>query len=268
MSRLFTFGCSFTNYFWPTWAEILFNLYPGENWALPGGGNKFIFQSLVECIVKNNINKDDIVIIMWSSWAREDRYYKGGWRLDGNVYNSNLYDNNFLKKYYSEEGAIYDSFNWICAAYKMLELLQCKYIITSVFPLFQVREYRENWDVKDIVSDIEKYKNYFDFINKYKNFTVFENMCQIKYLKNTITWKKTAWSNTPCNDNHPTPLDHYSWLKNNILPKLNLNSEEILKLENFVDFEQEKLINLANTTGIHPGINFSVENFYNKIERL
>lgn len=34
MTRLFTFGCSFTKFFWPTWADILgqeFDYY--ENWG-------------------------------------------------------------------------------------------------------------------------------------------------------------------------------------------------------------------------------------------
>ena len=33
-TRLFTFGCSFTQYMWPTWADILsknFNFY--ESWS-------------------------------------------------------------------------------------------------------------------------------------------------------------------------------------------------------------------------------------------
>ena len=38
--RLYTFGCSMTSYFYPTWADILgqeFSYY--ENWGEPGAGN-------------------------------------------------------------------------------------------------------------------------------------------------------------------------------------------------------------------------------------
>ena len=44
--RAFVFGCSFTQYYWPTWADILgreFNKF--ENWGQCGGGNQFIFNS-------------------------------------------------------------------------------------------------------------------------------------------------------------------------------------------------------------------------------
>ena len=46
--RFFAFGCSFTNYYWPTWADIIgqdSNFY--ENWAQPGAGNHFIFNSIM-----------------------------------------------------------------------------------------------------------------------------------------------------------------------------------------------------------------------------
>ena len=45
--RLFTFGCSMTKYYYPTWADILGKHWEYfENWAEPGGGNQFIFNSL------------------------------------------------------------------------------------------------------------------------------------------------------------------------------------------------------------------------------
>jgi hypothetical protein len=71
---LFTFGCSFTEYIWPTWADILgreFEYY--ENWGKAGGGNQYIFNSLIECHLRNQLTKDDTVIIRWTSPDREDR---------------------------------------------------------------------------------------------------------------------------------------------------------------------------------------------------
>ena len=67
MSRLFTFGCSFTKYHWPTWANILGKEFDQhQNWAEPGAGNHFILNSLVECNLRNNILPDDTVGIMWT----------------------------------------------------------------------------------------------------------------------------------------------------------------------------------------------------------
>ena len=44
MKRLITFGCSFTDYSWPTWADIiaLDREVEYENWAIGGGGNQQI----------------------------------------------------------------------------------------------------------------------------------------------------------------------------------------------------------------------------------
>jgi len=77
--RLYTFGCSMTSYFYPTWADILgqeFSYY--ENWGEPGAGNTFIFNSVVECLARNNITNNDTIIVMWSGISRID-YYKHRW---------------------------------------------------------------------------------------------------------------------------------------------------------------------------------------------
>lgn len=53
MSRLFAFGCSFTHYKWPTWADIVardFKVY--ENWGRGGAGNFYPYSALIECHTK------------------------------------------------------------------------------------------------------------------------------------------------------------------------------------------------------------------------
>ena len=54
--RLFVFGCSFTKYYWPTWADIIgqeFEYY--ENWGEIGSGNLRIAHRITECVYKNQI---------------------------------------------------------------------------------------------------------------------------------------------------------------------------------------------------------------------
>ena len=78
-NRFFAFGCSFTLYKWPTWADYL---YAGgiaetyENWALPGGSNDFIFHSLIECDSLRGITSEDLVIFGWSHPSRNSWYNK------------------------------------------------------------------------------------------------------------------------------------------------------------------------------------------------
>ena len=71
--RLFTFGCSFTNYKWQTWADIIGTQFEEfQNWGNSGAGNFFISSSLYECHSINKITKDDVVLIMFSSIDRFD----------------------------------------------------------------------------------------------------------------------------------------------------------------------------------------------------
>jgi len=58
MGRLFTFGCSYTAYTWPTWADFVgtkFDFY--QNWGRLGSGNTIIASKLYECQYVNKINK-------------------------------------------------------------------------------------------------------------------------------------------------------------------------------------------------------------------
>lgn len=75
--RLYTFGCSMTSYFFPTWADILGKEFAHyENWGEPGAGNTFIYNSVIECLARNKFNSNDTIIVMWSGISRIDYYNK------------------------------------------------------------------------------------------------------------------------------------------------------------------------------------------------
>ena len=102
--RVFCFGCSCTYYEWPTWADILRKDLdiPVQNWGIGGLGNVGIFCRMVQCNVINKFTDEDLIIVVWSSWTREDRYIDGKWHNMGNVHvqeKDSIYDNNFIKKY-------------------------------------------------------------------------------------------------------------------------------------------------------------------------
>ena len=49
--RIFAFGCSLSQYFYPTWADVAIYEYKqkgyhGENWSRSGAGNQYIFTRL------------------------------------------------------------------------------------------------------------------------------------------------------------------------------------------------------------------------------
>lgn len=156
MKRLFTFGCSFTSYYWPTWADILgisYDFY--ENWGSPGAGNHFIFYSLVECIQRHGISKNDEVMIMWSTLAREDRYLNGRWRLEGSVYNNSM-SADYIKKHTDPDGYFLTSMSVIHATRLILDSVGCKYRFMSMVPFDQLLDdsYKDN--NSDVSADLHQ----------------------------------------------------------------------------------------------------------------
>lgn len=80
IQRVFTFGCSMTQYHYPTWADIIGRSYPYfENWGRIGAGNQYVFNSIMECDRRNNLGPDDLVIVAWTSLTRLDCYQFNEW---------------------------------------------------------------------------------------------------------------------------------------------------------------------------------------------
>lgn len=166
MKRLFTFGCSFTQYEWPTWADIIgreFEFY--ENWGRCGGGNHFIFNSLNECIIRNKLGKNDTVVIMWTNIYREDRYTKNQWITIGNIYGQpqEFLDKFFVKKYSDDRGYLIRDLAFIHASKKILDQIGAKYIFLSMVPISNIDQYSavKATNVADV---IDLYKETIDFI--------------------------------------------------------------------------------------------------------
>ena len=132
--RLFTFGCSFTNYYWPTWADILGKQFSKhENWGLAGGGNHYIFNSIVEANKRNQFTKDDTIIVMWSGISREDKYINGQWQAD--TAHSVNYIKQFINGRIDERGLLIRDLAFISAAADLLELCGTNYQFLSMLPL-------------------------------------------------------------------------------------------------------------------------------------
>lgn len=118
MTRLFTFGCSFTNYRWSTWADCLapeFDYF--ENWGQQGSGNHFIFNSVFEANLRHQFTEGDTVIVCWTNFYREDRYFKNKWQ-------KLLYEDaklkNFVDSYVDERGCLIRDLAMMSAVYTLL----------------------------------------------------------------------------------------------------------------------------------------------------
>ena len=135
MTRFFAFGCSFTRGLYPTWADIVARQYDHyENWAQPGAGNSFIFYSLIECHKRKKFTADDMVMIMWSSIGREDRYVKQEWITPGSIYNQTEYSEDFVNKFADPLGYLIRDSAHIAAAKSLLDSIGCAYKFFSIVP--------------------------------------------------------------------------------------------------------------------------------------
>lgn len=205
MRRLFTFGCSFTQYFWPTWADILGQEFDSfENWGKLGGGNQFIFNSVIECSLRNTLTSNDTVAIMWTNVTREDRYIKDNWETHGNVFTTYFYSPEFLHRYFDIKGCFIRDLAAIHAIKKYLEKLNVKTIFLSMVPM-------QNYDQYTVVQSAEAQQ----IIDLYKS--------TLEYIRPSVYEKVFNFKWRPLEqDMHPTPTEHLKYL-DEVVPEIKIS---------------------------------------------
>jgi len=239
--RLFTFGCSFTYYFWPTWADFLgmeFEHY--ENWAQWGIGNRAIAERVAECHAKNKFTKDDVVIVQWSVYARHD-YYKPihpieFWRTKGGLFtddNLKVYDMDWLSTFFNEEAYVMHMLNNIVMVQNLLKTTNCQWYMTSIKNIELL-----GTDIKggvddefekgkeSIEKDFPRLKFYIDKIWK-ENKTHWLYPIQTHSEENTELGIWFLYDGVPWLDKHPSPSQHADWLNKILRPMLNLGDPPI-----------------------------------------
>lgn len=215
--RFFAFGCSFTNYAWPTWADILGRQYTEYyNYGQYGAGNMFIFNALMEADQHHKFTKDDLIIVQWSCSSREDRYKDGKWQTPGGV--ANFYKPKDFLKYFDFRGFVIRDLALIKASKKFLDSLGCEYYFTSMVPIVTNNMYKDQLD-----GDTEDVRElYADVLSAIK--PSYENVLGTHGQRRpTDLYGKTV------EDSHPLPTEHYKYLKT-VLPHL-LTEPEIVAVE-------------------------------------
>jgi hypothetical protein len=115
-----------TQYSWPTWADIIGTKFKYfENWGEAGAGNHFIFNSIIECDIKNVLTPNDTVIIMWTSPARHDYFSGNRWGHAHHIFNT---DNEMLP---CPDGYWGDTFAYIHAIDQIFKNRKIPYVMAS-----------------------------------------------------------------------------------------------------------------------------------------
>ena len=219
MRRLFTFGCSFTNYYWSTWADCLapeFDYF--ENWGQSGAGNQYIFNSVMEADQRHNFTENDTVVVCWTNVLRDDRYVFGKWVTLGSVFNTPIYTKEFVTQHVDPRGYLLRDIALVKATKALLENkpgLRWKFISMVPLTLADVFDDRDLGDA--------------DIVELYKD--VLDSVLPSYYS----TLRPKGWSSPRPNwafnhDDHPSPVEHLEYL-DTILPGWVTKAETRVKIQ-------------------------------------
>jgi len=265
MKRLFTFGCSFTKYKWPTWADIIgqsFEYY--ENWGMPGIGNRLISNKLVECHHINNITKDDVVLVMFTSIPRIDFYNDRHWSGAGNIFNTlkKEHEKLWIEKNWSITQGYYDTWMAVKNTKVLLNSIGCQY---KLFKAFNIRPdlpsefggvmgnrylFTTGMDSKflkiyneDIDTNFEINESMLDSIPNENEYYIFSNDTT-RNLKNV-------------KDFHPTIKHHEAWCKKYLF-EYYTNKVNVPQLESYINFDEISENKVKNYASINISHEFGI----------
>lgn len=214
--RIFTFGCSYTDYMWGTWANIIGSEFPDaefRNLGKSGAGNVYMHNIIMQADSVYKFNQDDLILVEWTNVCREDRYLPeqcGGWTLTGNIFTRNpratKAARSFVKNYVSEIGSYVRDFAIIKSAedfikhrspYHMIKMLDFDYIN-------QWTNNKINGETFEIMQ--EMYKPVLDNILPGMNDVLWGDDFQLKKQKDRDLVHENF------SDGHPSPVEHYDYV--------------------------------------------------------
>lgn len=197
--RFFTFGCSYTQYMWPTWADVVSKSMPDVefyNFGKSGSGNPLISYRIAEANARYKFTDTDLVMVMFSSFTREDRWVNDKWEAVGNVYSHRFYDDAWCRKYADERGYMIRDAAVIDIATRYVESLPCdSYCMLSVPFVSEPERINDGKAPEDIVSI------YSETFNKFK-----------PSFKDTELVQNPVLDYQGFQDGHPATIRHYNYL--------------------------------------------------------
>lgn len=256
VKRIFTFGCSFTHYFWSTWPEIIaYDLdIPLYNFGKSGAGNQYIANSIVQANIMHNFNEDDLIIVSWTSVCREDRWRKNDWVTPGNIYTQDIFSEEFVKTWADPIGYMIRDFATINLIHNLLKNLKCQYHMVSMcdidVQLDQGSRYTFNLlEDKKRKEICELYKE--DLIKILPSF--FKTLWNNDIYRNKLIPDKLELGEL-FSDGHPNPKDHFTYLTKIFFDhqfKDNTAKQVNCAQENFVKFIADQSTKIKKPFAIH-----------------
>jgi len=206
--RFFAFGCSYTAYAWPSWADLVGTHFPHNyyNYGRSGVGNFYIFQRFIHALTAHKFSKDDLVIIQWSASMREDRYIDDNWISCGGLWN--YYPEDYIKKYVSERGFLIRDLSLISAVKSILDSIGCEYHFLSLGPIDRLNTWWSTDAKENTIVD-----NSADLLEIYKDVLHVMKPSYIEVLGGNLDQRTIKNSNIKISDPHPLPSEHNRYLE-------------------------------------------------------
>jgi hypothetical protein len=202
--RFFSFGCSFTNTTWPTWANLIAKECVNAefyNFGISGSGNVCIASRISEINQRYNFCDTDLVMVLWSTFSRDDRFVDGKWETHGSVYTGNpFFTKEYVKKYCDYSGFVIRDLALIDLVNGYIKQTNCTYYdMLSVKPGIGDHFVEYNDDVFLTTQILPVYNN---FLERYKT----------SYYE-VYPWNEHVITENGRLDTHPNPLHAYKFLK-------------------------------------------------------
>lgn len=200
--RFISFGCSFTGYVTATWADYIgSNFEEYYNFGQGGASNVFIMNRFIEIDNLLKFNKDDYIVVMFTNMDRFSYRNEKDWVHGGNVYANEKIPSDFIKKMWSSEWSVYQSWISIMTVKRILNLKNIKHkILTSMDNTHLFNYVKDNDNVISYLNDsidlldIKQSMSWWARDNyKKEEFNKYKNMTEI--------------------DTHPTQKMHYDYVK-------------------------------------------------------
>jgi len=212
-TRCFSFGCSYTEWLWPTWADFIgsnFDTY--TNFGRGGASNTFIMNKLFEWNDTIQFNPEtDYILVMFTGIDRYSYIDKKTktWQTNGDLRNlTDKYNSDpsykvisdFVENVWNEKWAVYQS--WISIK-TVKEFLISKNLKHKILMGIDNSYYVTDSDILDIdFDDIKKINDIYNMLD------IKESLDEFVGPNKEVTY----FSKDNYSDTHPTPPQHFKYI--------------------------------------------------------
>tara|TARA_X000001036_G_C20690094_1_gene809083 strand:- start:1868 stop:2635 length:768 start_codon:yes stop_codon:yes gene_type:complete len=228
--RMWAFGCSYTRWCWPTWADYIgTNFEEYINTAQGGADNFNILHKFIKYNNKFKFGKDDYVFIMLTSFNRFSYVHNNIIKTTGDLVDNDIKEHELLKNFNFDTAAYYNC-TIINALKKICSLSDFNFeILHGLPPKFLVNR-----------ATIPKTFNF-----TYEDEIIMDDWVQSNYDFDT---NRVMWKNNQTFDGHPTLKHHFDFVKEFFPQYINENAIEYYNqnkkiFTNSSQQDQEKVFN-------------------------